>query len=101
MGTLVIKNQSLNTQAEYKDETKAIALNVNYATDPQTGSLKNISGTVNDISVDPAVGLGTFSGYIDAGGNMQYNFSGISDLQKLREVASVINDLVNQITNED
>ena len=98
MGTLTVTSCTKQSAANYLNEDVMMAMSLNYNTDANTGELISINGSVTDKTNDRYIG--NFNGNA-VNGTIQYNFSGITDIRKLGDIATCLEDIQSQIQNEN
>jgi hypothetical protein len=85
--------------ATYENAEKQLKFELNYNNDMDTKSLLNLNGSVN-APIEKGTYIGGFYG-APKDGVMQYNFSNITDLTKMSDIVSCVQEIESLIKNEE
>jgi hypothetical protein len=99
MGNLTVKTSNLAVTATYENAEKQLKFELNYNKDMDTKSLLNLNGSVN-APIEKGTYIGGFYG-APKDGVMQYNFSNITDLTKMSDIVSCVQEIESLIKNEE
>lgn len=99
MGNLTVKTSNLAVTATYENAEKQLKFELNYNKDMDTKSLLNLNGSVN-APIEKGTYIGGFYG-APKDGVMQYNFSNITDLTKMNDIVSCVQEIESLIKNEE
>jgi hypothetical protein len=99
MGNLTVKTSNLAVTATYENAEKQLKFELNYNKDMDTKSLLNLNGSVN-APIEKGTYIGGFYG-APKDGVMQYNFSNITDLTKMDDIVSCVQEIESLIKNEE
>jgi hypothetical protein len=99
MGNLTVKTSNLAVTATYENAEKQLKFELNYNKDMDTKSLLNLNGSVN-APIEKGTYIGGFFG-APKDSVMQYNFSNITDLTKMSDIVSCVQEIESLIKNEE
>jgi hypothetical protein len=99
MGNLTVKTSNLAVTATYENAEKQLKFELNYNKDMDTKILLNLNGSVY-APIEKGTYIGGFYG-APKDGVMQYNFSNITDLTKMSDIVSCVQEIESLIKNEE